>query len=333
MKKLNRKRSSKSLTGNGGNTASVSLAPVKKHSSMLLNILGVEDPATPRLEAQHMGYLSLKNKGEASWKLRFCVVKDGFFIYYMTESAIVNTFSQKPRFVIPLNGAYVGYVSKKSKLNVPIIEIIHEQIKGAELLLKFENQLEAADWLECLKEAKKATWENAQYGAAKMKKLEEDRQKAEKEKNKVIEDTMRTERMVDKHQKQKTKAEERARRQDDIYSAKLERENELLLEKIKVMEFLREDYTEAEKQLELTVVKRKKLQNQLNAAKMLLHKFEARLNDDCREEGEEHNNDHGNTETHDALEKAKNAFKIRGRTISMTSIIDFGAMFEKGTSL
>mmetsp|Transcript_8947 Transcript_8947/g.10241 ORF Transcript_8947/g.10241 Transcript_8947/m.10241 type:complete len:331 (-) Transcript_8947:236-1228(-) len=199
---------------------------------------------------QAEGYLKKRKAAAVTWKNRYCLVKDSFFLWYLSRPS--DGFNQHPRGVVPLGGAYVGLQPlEESESDVPdTIEIIHPDISEGSFLLKASSPQEASIWLEELKKAKKATWNNATLGALKMKELEEKRMKAENERLEVIENTKKTDALVEKANKDIKKAEARGNKQDEKYKAKLEKANELLLEKMEEKYEVDEAYAQAEHVLE-----------------------------------------------------------------------------------
>lgn len=137
-------------------------------SSKAGKLLGFENAVAQEttISIQHSGYLFMKKeerKGKmGAWNKVFCVVKDGFFLWYSSDSQ--NGFDRKPKGICPLNGIWLNHL--KEEVEGKLIELIHPDIAKANFLLRADSKIVAQDWFHCFENSKKATWENAQLGVA-----------------------------------------------------------------------------------------------------------------------------------------------------------------------
>lgn len=190
-----------------------------------------------------------------------------------------GNFDTKPAGVLPLNGAVLTMHPEDRSDRT--LEVQHPDIEHAHFLMRFESAAIANDWLFCLKDMQKATWDNAQLGFALLEKLKNEGEEKELEKNEALQA------LQDKAQRLRIEQEDRERvlkRQQQTrqkYEEKLNEEQER-------MRKLEREALEAEVQFEESTARHKRthedrlaLERKLIKIEAILKKLEGSLNTDA----------------------------------------------------
>jgi len=211
------------------------------------------------------------------WRKYYFATKDGFLLWYVSRA--YSGFDRPPRAILPLNGCFVEISSD----NPCVLELIHPDIKQFHVFLKAKSRDDASKWLEALKTAKKASWENANLGAAMVEALEMKGSAIQEEKLEAVKLLEKKAAEINKANKDRMKILERERKLIAPLEEKLERTdaavNVYLQEKNEIEEAIKAE-EEAQKRIAQSKLA---LQNKLRMAAMALRRLETALSYELNE--------------------------------------------------
>lgn len=241
-------------------------------------MLGI-DKVSPlsTVTVQIQGNLSIReNSGKK--KNRFCVVKDGFFIWYDKPPADSKknklSFDKKPTGLFPLNGAFV----KMEAEDEVQIHLRHFEIPKSELTL-YPDQFAANDWFSKLQDGTRATWEQAKLGVADLELMKAKGTKLEEEKKeaaRVLEEQIREH---DKATRKKNDLIEKDRKANEKFKNNLEQAQESLEQRNNQLQELNEKYKKEETEMKRLNLKNQQLESKLQMAHIALKRLDNDLQD------------------------------------------------------
>eukprot|EP00924_Labyrinthula_sp_SR-Ha-C_P008789 augustus_masked-scaffold_2-processed-gene-2.28-mRNA-1 protein AED:1.00 eAED:1.00 QI:0/-1/0/0/-1/1/1/0/409 len=226
-----------------------------------------------KITVQQKGYLELKENNDSllgTWKKRYCVVKDSFFLWYNQKSD--STFSTKPIGVFPLNGAYVDV--DKDYNNIIVID--HKKILGGSYFLR-ADEVQAQEWLMALRKGGDATYEQAKQNTNEIEVLEQKGVEMEQRQLEAIGQLKQKKENLEKAKKARDKVKDSHQNQKKKFAEELEREKEELERKKKQEEQIKRRMKDNEKQKKVAEAKRKELEAKLDVANVTLRRLEESL--------------------------------------------------------
>mmetsp|Transcript_23719 Transcript_23719/g.38090 ORF Transcript_23719/g.38090 Transcript_23719/m.38090 type:complete len:308 (+) Transcript_23719:1-924(+) len=231
-----------------------------------------------QIAIQQSGYLLIKNTTthnplEIGWKKRFCILKDGFFLWYPSNSQAL--FDRPPKGILPLNMAYTA--STEEDKSGCTFEIMHPEIFHAEFLFKAPNKVDAAQWIDALETAKKANWENAMLGAALIDSMKSQGTKKEEEKKKAVKELEEKLEKLKKANRDKMRILERERKQMEKFEAEIKAADELAGEAAAEAKNIQLAIEQEEQLFKEAATKKEQLQQKLSMATMALRRLEKSL--------------------------------------------------------
>lgn len=248
----------------------------------LLGIKGKLDKET-KIEVQHFGELHIKENEKRTlnnaYKKRWCVVKDGFFLWYNSNTQ--NGFDRKPKGIFPLNGAWINHDTNADDGRV--IELIHPDIARANFLLRADSKITARDWFLCFESSKKATWENAQLGVAMLDQIKKGGEKLKNQKSDAVKELEEKVARLEKENQEKLRIVEREMKQENKFKQKMLAEEQKLKERTDNLENIEKMIEAEEKVHQEAAQKRKSLEMKLSMANMALRRLETAFMEEFKE--------------------------------------------------
>mmetsp|Transcript_10553 Transcript_10553/g.12002 ORF Transcript_10553/g.12002 Transcript_10553/m.12002 type:complete len:286 (-) Transcript_10553:373-1230(-) len=228
-----------------------------------------------KIVVQQNGYLLIKNISsnnplDLTWRKRFCVIKDGFFLWYNSDSQ--SGFDRKPKGILPLNSAFTN--KRKEDKEGCTFEIVHPDIYQCEFLFRAISAVEADQWIYALENGKKANWENAMLGAAMIQSMQSTGNKKEDEKKKAIQDLQEKVEKLNKATKDKMRILERERKQIENFETQLKNHDDLIGDKLEEAKNIELAIKEEEQIFKESEAKRRMLEQKLSMATMALRRLE-----------------------------------------------------------
>lgn len=223
---------------------------------------------------QIQGTIGLKEMS-GKIKKRFCIVKDGFFIWYdkpLADSKINKlSFEKKPLGLFPLNGALV-----KLGLDKDCIELKHFEIPKSEVYL-FPDKTEMQDWLKRLEEGSRSTYEQAQLGLAELERIKAKGTKLEKEKVGAVKLLQEKLGELEIANKKKNALLDKDRLQNERFEKQYGKAKQTLEEKENQIQELQKKYKEEETEMKKLNLKNQKLEEKLQKAHVALKRLDIDL--------------------------------------------------------
>jgi len=221
---------------------------------------------------QKEGWLSRLPQNSFAWKKCYCIVKDGFLLYYTSRSDR-RTFDTKPKGVLPLDGAVITLLnSARSQFRCT-----HPAIPGASFKLRAENDGEALAWISALESAKKATWENALLGNALIEKMKTKGTKLEEENEKAFQVLQEKAQRLAKEFEQAENIAKRDKQLRERFQAKLKAAKEKRLELEGKRSLIQSELSREVVERRKASEKRASVARKLDSAKQALSQLEEAL--------------------------------------------------------
>jgi len=220
---------------------------------------------------QQSGTLWVRHLDSILWRKRYCVIKDGFFIWYHTKDEEINGFNATPKGIIPLPECYTEFVmNDNSKM---YFEIIHPDIYKCGLRLKASSKLDGTEWVKACKKGKICTWETALLGYNLLQEIETRGTAAHFEKREAVDLLNKKVLEISKQNRDRERIIERERKIIEPLQNKIKETDSLLIEYEKEREELEAAIKKQEKKYMNMTVERKALESKLTMASMTLRRL------------------------------------------------------------